>query len=68
MKASDTFDIDRVRADFPILSMRIGDKPLVYLDNAASAQMPQQVIDRITIAPVREALARAIGQRIRRLS
>ncbi|MBC7779143.1 MAG: cysteine desulfurase [Proteobacteria bacterium] len=40
-------DIDQIRADFPILSMRVGDKPLVYLDNAASSQMPQRVIDRI---------------------
>ena len=49
-----TFDIDRVRADFPILSMRIGDKPLAYLDNAASAQMPQRVIDRIVHYQTRE--------------
>ena len=45
------FDIDRIRADFPILSRPIyGDKPLTYLDNAASAQKPQAVIDRITKA------------------
>jgi cysteine desulfurase/selenocysteine lyase len=49
--ASQSFDIDRVRADFPILSKPIyGDKPLTYLDNAASAQKPQVVIDRITKA------------------
>jgi cysteine desulfurase/selenocysteine lyase len=41
------FDVDRIRADFPILSTMVGDKPLVYLDNAASAQMPQRVIDRM---------------------
>ena len=35
------------RADFPILSLMINGKPLVYLDNAASAQMPRQVIDRL---------------------
>ncbi|HET8609218.1 MAG TPA: aminotransferase class V-fold PLP-dependent enzyme, partial [Burkholderiales bacterium] len=41
------FDVERIRADFPILhDVRIGDKPLVYLDNAASSQMPQPVIDR----------------------
>jgi cysteine desulfurase/selenocysteine lyase len=41
-------DVARLRADFPILSkVRVGGKPLVFLDNAASAQMPQQVIDRI---------------------
>lgn len=39
------FDVDRIRKDFPILSRRIGDKPLVYLDNAASSQMPSSVIE-----------------------
>ena len=41
------FDVERLRADFPILQLQIDDKPLVYLDNAASSQMPQQVIDRL---------------------
>ena len=41
------FDVERIRADFPILKTRPGGKPLVYLDNAASSQMPQQVIDRL---------------------
>jgi cysteine desulfurase / selenocysteine lyase len=41
------FDIERVRADFPILQIEVEGKPLVYLDNAASSQMPQQVIDRL---------------------
>ena len=41
----DEFDVARVRADFPILAQRIYNKPLVYLDNAASSQMPQVVID-----------------------
>ncbi len=40
-------DIGRVRADFPILKLQIDRKPLVYLDNAASSQMPQPVIDRL---------------------
>ncbi len=40
-------DVDRVRADFPILQRSIHGKPLVYLDNAASSQMPQPVIDRL---------------------
>ncbi|MFT6914712.1 MAG: cysteine desulfurase/selenocysteine lyase [Motiliproteus sp.] len=39
------FDIERIRADFPILKRQVNGKPLVYLDNAASSQMPQQVID-----------------------
>ena len=40
-------DIARIRADFPILRQRIHDKPLVYLDNAATTQKPQVVIDRL---------------------
>jgi cysteine desulfurase/selenocysteine lyase len=39
--------IERIRADFPILKLQVSGKPLVYLDNAASSQMPQPVIDRI---------------------
>ena len=42
------FDIAAVRADFPILSRQVGGKPLVYLDNGASAQKPQVVIDAVT--------------------
>jgi cysteine desulfurase/selenocysteine lyase len=41
------FDPARVRSDFPILSLSVHGKPLAYLDNAASAQMPRQVIDRL---------------------
>ena len=41
------FDIERIRADFPILSLQVDGKPLIYLDNAASSQMPQPVIDRL---------------------
>lgn len=40
-------DIQRIRADFPILSLQVNGRPLVYLDNAASSQMPQPVVDRI---------------------
>jgi cysteine desulfurase/selenocysteine lyase len=46
-KISSGFDLDKIRADFPILKLKIDEKPLVYLDNAASSQMPQQVIDRL---------------------
>lgn len=42
------FDINNVRADFPILSRQVNGKPLVYLDSGASAQKPQVVIDTIT--------------------
>jgi len=39
-------DVERVRADFPILRLKVNGKPLVFLDNAASSQMPQPVLDR----------------------
>ncbi|MBL9099301.1 MAG: cysteine desulfurase [Alphaproteobacteria bacterium] len=42
------FDVARVREDFPILATRVNGKPLVYLDNAASAQKPKAVIDAMT--------------------
>ena len=44
------YDIAAVRADFPILSRTVNGKPLVYLDNGASAQKPQAVIDAMTQA------------------
>jgi cysteine desulfurase (EC 2.8.1.7) len=44
----EAYDVARVRADFPILGLSVYGKPLIYLDNAASAQKPQQVLDRIT--------------------
>ncbi len=42
------FDINRIRADFPILKLEVHGKPLVYLDNAATSHKPQVVIDAIT--------------------
>jgi cysteine desulfurase/selenocysteine lyase len=42
-----TYNVERLRADFPILAERPYGKPLVYLDNAASAQKPLQVLDRM---------------------
>ena len=44
------YDVNKIRADFPILSREVNGKPLVYLDNGASAQKPQVVIDAITNA------------------
>ena len=44
------YDVETVRADFPILSRQVNGKPLVYLDNGASAQKPQVVIDAVTQA------------------
>jgi len=41
------YDLDRVRADFPILAAEVGGHPLVYLDNAASAQKPRAVLEAI---------------------
>ena len=46
----ETYDVDRIRADFPILATEVYGKPLVYLDNAASAQKPQAVLDRLNEA------------------
>ncbi|KYG20691.1 cysteine desulfurase [Bradyrhizobium sp. AT1] len=45
-----SYDVNRVRQDFPILSMQVHGKNLVYLDNAASAQKPNAVLDRLTQA------------------
>jgi cysteine desulfurase/selenocysteine lyase len=39
--------MEKIRADFPILNLEVNGKPLVYLDSAASSQMPQQVVDRL---------------------
>ncbi|HEY5617156.1 MAG TPA: aminotransferase class V-fold PLP-dependent enzyme, partial [Vicinamibacterales bacterium] len=40
-------DVDRIRADFPILGIRPRGHPLVYLDSAATSQKPRQVIDAL---------------------
>jgi len=45
--AASTFDVARVRADFPLLGRLIKGKPLVYLDNAATSQKPKIVLDRM---------------------
>lgn len=42
-----SFDVKKIRADFPILSRKVNGHPLVYLDNAATSQTPVQVIDTI---------------------
>lgn len=42
------YDVEQIRADFPILAREVNGKPLVYLDNGASAQKPQVVIDAVT--------------------
>jgi cysteine desulfurase / selenocysteine lyase len=48
--ANGSYDVMRVREDFPALAMKVYGKPLVYLDNAASAQKPNAVLDRMTQA------------------
>ena len=45
-----SFDVERIREDFPILGSRVYGRPLVYLDNAATAQKPQCVIDAVSRA------------------
>ncbi len=42
------YDVEKIRSDFPILARQVNGKPLVYLDNGASAQKPQAVIDAVT--------------------
>lgn len=49
-----SYDVEAIRADFPILSREVNGKPLVYLDNGASAQKPQVVIDAVTQAYAQE--------------
>ena len=44
---SSVFDAERVRADFPVLQQQVNGKPLVYLDNGATSQKPQAVIDEL---------------------
>jgi cysteine desulfurase/selenocysteine lyase len=46
LSVADKFDVERIRADFPVLHQMVNGKPLVYLDNGASSQVPQVVIDR----------------------
>ena len=48
MAATQPYDVQAIRAEFPILQRKVKGKSLVYFDNAATAQKPQQVIDAIT--------------------
>ncbi len=47
-KVSMKFDINKIRKDFPVLNIKVNDKPLVYFDNAATSQKPVQVINRLS--------------------
>jgi cysteine desulfurase / selenocysteine lyase len=51
---TDSYDVEAIRRDFPILSREVYGKPLVYLDNGASAQKPQAVLDAINHAYTQE--------------
>ncbi|MEJ0096402.1 MAG: cysteine desulfurase [Methylocella sp.] len=54
INAETPYDVARIREDFPILAMEVYGKPLVYLDNAASAQKPTEVVDRMVHATYHE--------------
>ena len=47
MKVAERFNVEKIRQDFPILNRKVNGRPLVYFDNAATSQTPQQVIDCI---------------------
>jgi cysteine desulfurase/selenocysteine lyase len=49
-----SFDLDRIRADFPFLEVEIGGRPVAYLDNGASTQKPRAVIERMAHFAARE--------------
>ena len=53
-EVAEAYDVERIRADFPILHREVYGKPLVYLDNAASAQKPRAVLDAIQHAYAHE--------------
>jgi cysteine desulfurase/selenocysteine lyase len=48
LEPAKTFDVDAIRAQFPILTRQVNGRPLIYLDSAASAQKPRAVIDAMT--------------------
>ncbi len=54
MAVSNNYDVDKIRADFPILTREVYGKPLTYLDNGASAQKPKAVLDAIIKAYTEE--------------
>ena len=58
-----SYDVAQIRKDFPALALKVYGKPLVYLDNAASAQKPKAVLDRLA-----EGLYRAVRQRASRFA
>src|SRR5512146_2926639 len=52
--ANGSYDVMRLREDFPALALKVYGKPLVYLDNAASAQKPDAVLERVMQADTSE--------------
>jgi cysteine desulfurase / selenocysteine lyase len=53
VKEMSNWDVEKIRADFPVLAQTVNGKPLRYLDKAASSQVPQVVIDRGAKSPGR---------------
>src|SRR3954452_17771300 len=47
LRVSAPLDVERIRADFPILQRQVNGRPLIYLDNAATTQKPRQVIEAL---------------------
>ncbi|HEV7664824.1 MAG TPA: cysteine desulfurase CsdA, partial [Chloroflexota bacterium] len=47
LKLDQALDVERIRADFPILQRQVNGHPLIYLDNAATTQKPRQVISAL---------------------
>ena len=47
LKPNSALDIDTIRSDFPIMQRKVNNQPLIYLDNAATTQKPQSVIDAL---------------------
>ena len=58
-----TLDVERIRRDFPLLLLKPGGKPLVYLDSAATTQKPQCVIDTVTECCMGDNLAAQFPER-----
>ena len=60
-----SLDIQKIRKDFPILNREVNGKSLIYFDNAATSQTPQQVIDVITFIITKTTMPTFIAEYIR---
>ena len=61
-----SYDVAKIRADFPALALQVYGKPLVYLDNAASAQKPKAVLDRMYKAATEQYAQKTDGKMMTR--